>query len=51
MRQTCLLDPRAETQDPYIARDDVLKRRIHRTKDSKPFFDAVKDVTKSGESK
>ena len=34
---------------PYITWDDVLNRRIHRTKDSKPFCDAVKDVTKSGE--
>ena len=34
---------------PYITWDDVLNRRIHRTKDSKSFCDAVKDVTKSGE--
>ncbi|MEA2258919.1 MAG: hypothetical protein QOJ51_1744 [Acidobacteriaceae bacterium] len=35
---------------PYITWDDVLQRRIHRTKDSKPFADAVKDATKSSES-
>ena len=31
---------------PYITWDDVLNGRIHHTKDSKPFCDAVKDVTK-----
>ena len=35
---------------PYITWDDVLNGRIHRTKGSKSFFDAVKDITKSGES-
>jgi arylsulfatase A-like enzyme len=34
---------------PYITWDDVLNRRFHQTKGSKPFCDAVKDVTKSGE--
>jgi len=34
---------------PYITWDDVLNGRIHRTKDSKSFLDAVKDVTKSGD--
>lgn len=34
---------------PYITWDDVYAARIHRTKDSKPFCDAVKDVTKTGE--
>ena len=34
---------------PYITWDDVLNGRIHRTKDSKSFLDAVKDITKSGE--
>jgi arylsulfatase len=35
---------------PYITWDDVLKGRIHHTKDSKSFMDAVKDITKSGDS-
>ena len=35
---------------PYITWEDVLKGRIHRTKDSKSFAEAVKEVTKSGES-
>ena len=35
---------------PYITWDDVLNGRIHRTKGSKSFVDAVKDVTKSGDS-
>jgi len=34
---------------PYITWDDVFNARIHRTPGSKSFFDAVKDVTKSGE--
>jgi len=34
---------------PYITWDDVFHARIHHTKDSKAFCDAVKDVTKSGE--
>jgi len=34
---------------PYITWDDVFNARIHRTSGSKPFCDAVKDVTKSGE--
>jgi arylsulfatase len=33
---------------PYITWDDVFNGRIHRTKDSKSFADAAKDVTKSG---
>src|ERR1035438_4954377 len=36
---------------PYITWDDVLKGRIHRTKGSKSFLDAVKDVTKSSDGK
>ena len=36
---------------PYITWDDVLTGRIHRTKDSKSFADAVKDVTKGSESR
>jgi hypothetical protein len=36
---------------PYITWDDVLNGRIHRTKDSKSFADALKDVTKAGEDK
>jgi arylsulfatase A-like enzyme len=32
---------------PYITWDDVFNGRIHHTKDSKSFADAVKDVTKS----
>ena len=35
---------------PYITWDDVMNGRIHRTPGSKSFFDAVKDVTKGGES-
>ncbi len=35
---------------PYITWDDVLKGRIHRTKDSKSFAEAIKDVTKGSES-
>jgi arylsulfatase A-like enzyme len=34
---------------PYITWDDVMNSRIHHTKDSKPFCDAVKDITKQGE--
>jgi arylsulfatase A-like enzyme len=34
---------------PYITWDDVFNARIHRIKGAKPFCDAVKDVTKSGE--
>jgi arylsulfatase A-like enzyme len=34
---------------PYITWDDVYAARIHRTKDSRPFCDAVKDITKTGE--
>jgi arylsulfatase A-like enzyme len=33
---------------PYITFDDVISGKIHRTKDSKPFAEAVKDVTKAG---
>ena len=36
---------------PYITWDDVFNGRIHRTPDSKSFFDALKDVTKSGDNK
>ena len=36
---------------PYITWDDVFNGRIHRTPGSKSFFDAVKDVTKSGDNK
>jgi arylsulfatase len=32
---------------PYITWDDVFSGRIHRTKDAKPFSEAIKDVTKS----
>jgi arylsulfatase len=35
---------------PYITWDDVFNARIHHTKDSKSFIDAVKDVTKSNDS-
>ena len=35
---------------PYITWDDVLKGRIHRTKDSKSLLDAFKNVTKAGEN-
>jgi arylsulfatase len=35
---------------PYITWDDVLNGRIHRTKDSKSFADAVKDITKGAEN-
>ena len=35
---------------PYITWDDVYAGRIHRTPGSKSFEEAVKDVTKSGES-
>jgi arylsulfatase len=35
---------------PYITWDDVFNGRIHRTKDSKSFLDAVKDVPKSSDS-
>jgi arylsulfatase A-like enzyme len=34
---------------PYITWDDVISARIHRSKDSKPFCESVKEVTKSGE--
>jgi len=34
---------------PYITWDDVMNGRIHHNKDSKPFCEAAKDVTKSGE--
>lgn len=36
---------------PYITWDDVLKGRIHRTKDGKSFVEAVKDITKSNPNK
>jgi arylsulfatase A-like enzyme len=36
---------------PYITWDDVFKERIHHTPGSKSFFDALKDVTKSGDNK
>jgi arylsulfatase len=35
---------------PYITWDDVFNARIHRTKDSKSFFDAVKDISKSSDN-
>ena len=35
---------------PYITWDDVLNGRIHHSKDSKSFLDAVKDVTKSSDN-
>ena len=35
---------------PYITWDDMFNGRIHRTKDSKSFLDAVKDVPKSSDS-
>ena len=35
---------------PYITFDDVFNGRIHRTKDAKPFADALKDVTKAAEN-
>ena len=34
---------------PYITWDDVEKGRIHRTKGSKSFADAVKEITKGGD--
>ena len=34
---------------PYITWDDVYAARIHRTKDAKPFCEAIKDITKTGE--
>jgi arylsulfatase len=33
---------------PLITWDDVLNGRIHATKGKKPFFEAVKDITKAG---
>jgi arylsulfatase len=35
---------------PYITWDDVLKGRIHRSKSSKPFAEAARDVTKAGDN-
>lgn len=35
---------------PYITWDDVYNGRIHRSKDSKSFAEAVKEVTRSGDS-
>ena len=35
---------------PFITWDDVFNGRIHRTKNAKSFFDAVKDVTKSSDN-
>jgi len=35
---------------PYITWDDVFNGRIHRTKGSKSFLEAVHDVTKAGEN-
>ena len=34
---------------PYITWDDVFAARIHRTKDSRPFCESVKEITKTGE--
>jgi arylsulfatase len=47
-----LFEEQAKTHNlyPYITWDDVLKGRIHRTKGSKSFADAVRDLTKSGDS-
>ena len=36
---------------PYITWDDVLNGRIHQTKSRKSLSDAVKNITKSGETK
>ena len=36
---------------PYITWDDVLNGRIHRTKNSKSFSEAVKDITKAGNNR
>lgn len=41
---------KAHNLAPYITWDDVLNGRIHRSKDGKSFFDAVKDITKPGEN-
>jgi arylsulfatase len=48
-----LFEEQAKTHNlyPYITWDDVLNGRIHRTKGSKSFVDAVKDLTKSGDSR
>jgi arylsulfatase len=35
---------------PYITWEDVFNGRIHRTKGSKSFMDAVKEITKAGEN-
>jgi arylsulfatase A-like enzyme len=35
---------------PYITWDDVFNGRIHRTKDAKPFAEAIKTATKNGEN-
>jgi arylsulfatase A-like enzyme len=35
---------------PYITWDDVFAGRIHRTPGSKPFIEAIKDVTKSNDN-
>jgi arylsulfatase A-like enzyme len=47
-----LFEEEAKTHNlyPYITWDDVFNGRIHRTKDSKSFADALKDVTKTGEN-
>jgi arylsulfatase A-like enzyme len=36
---------------PYITWDDVFNGRIHRTKDAKPFAEAITAATKSGENR
>lgn len=41
---------KAHNLAPYITWDDVLNGRIHRSKDGKSFFDAVKDITKAGDN-
>jgi arylsulfatase len=48
-----LFEEQAKTHNlyPYITWDDVLNGRIHRTPGSKSFADAVKEITKSGDSK
>jgi arylsulfatase len=48
-----LFEEQAKTHNlyPYITWDDVLNGRIHRTKGSKSFLDAAKDVTKAGDGR
>jgi arylsulfatase len=46
-----LFEDQAQTHHlyPFITWDDVLNGRIHRTKGSKSFAEAVKDITKTGD--